>query len=601
MAFNLGDVFVTFKAKTESLDKGLQSVKHGLDNTEKNLHGFSGRSAAIMGAVAGVAQSVFTRATDMIGNSVGDAIKRVDTLNNASRTFENMGFAAADSAKAMEALKKSILGLPTPLDRAVSGMQLIASTTGNIGKAQEIFSALNNAILGFGGNAAMVDSAVVQMSQDFAAGRITGQTWLSMMNSGLGPALNALAKKMGITTDKLREGLSDGTISVAQFQDALIEMNKSGGGGLKSFEKIAKDSTAGIGTGFENMKTAVTRGMAKIIETIGSENISGTITGIGKFFESALKFVAGFIEGTVNFLKGIFKFFEDNKTTIENLAIAITGLLLPAIVAIGVKSAIAFGIYLANLAATVTATTIAAGRMALSWLLAFGPAGLIAGAIIALTALIIANWDTVKGWLSSFWSWIKEAASSAGDWIKGVFGGIGDFFSGIANGIKNAWGSVVNFFRDATNKIGGFFSSIGDAIASPFKAAFNAVSGFWNKTIGKLNFKVPSWVPGIGGKGFEMPSLPALALGTGNWPGGLVGAMNEFGPETAVLPKGTRVITADQTRRDAAGGQNVYNIHLKGVMARSESELADIMESAIQTLDRRLMGAGKPQILGGKA
>lgn len=600
MSFNIGDVFVTFKAKTESFEKGVGTVKSALGDTEKNVQKFSTKSSAMIGAVAGVVQSVFERAVNTIGSSISDAVKRVDTLKNANRTFENMGFAAADTQKAMEALKKSILGLPTPLDKAVSSMQLIASATGNVKKSQEIFSALNNAILGFGGNANMVENAVAQMSQDFSNGRISGQTWLSMINSGLGPALGALAKKMGITTGALQDGLSDGSISVASFQDALIEMNKQGGGGLKSFEKIAKDSTSGIGTGFENMKTAVTRGLAKIIEAVGSENISGAITSTGKFFEQALAFVAGFIEGTINFLKGVFNFFKDNETAIKNVALVITSLLLPAIISIGIRSAISFGIYLAGLATMTFQTAVAAARMAASWLLALGPIGLIVAAVIALAALIIANWDTVKQWFSAFWGWIKEAASGAGEFIKGVFRGIGDFFSSIGNGIKDAWGSVVNFFRDATGKIGGFFSGIGDAIASPFKAAFNAVSGFWNKTIGKLNIKVPDWVPGLGGKGFSMPSLPGLALGTAGWRGGLVGAMNEFGPETAVLPKGTKVMTAEETRRGTQAG-NVYNIHLNGIMARSESELADIMESAIQTLDRRLMGAGKHQILGGKS
>lgn len=254
----------------------------------------------------------------------------------------------------------------------------------------------------------------------------------------------------------------------------------------------------------------------------------------------------------------------------------------------------AFAAYLLGVGAVVLQTALAAARMAVSWALALGPIGLIAAAVIAVGALIIANWEVVKSWFSSLWDWIKGAASSAGDWIRGVFTGAADI-------VKGAWRSVVDFFRDAASRIGGFFANIGDAIASPFKAAFNAVSGFWNKTIGKLNIKVPDWVPGLGGKGFSMPSLPGLAMGTSNWRGGIVGAMNEFGPETAVLPKGTKVVTADETRRRSSAGGNTYNINLNGVMARSESELADIMEGAIRTLDRRLAGAGKPQLLGGRS
>lgn len=48
---------------------------------------------------------------------------------------------------------------------------------------------------------------------------------------------------MGITMGDLKEGLSQGKISVEEFQNQLIEMDTKGGGGLKSLSQIAKDST----------------------------------------------------------------------------------------------------------------------------------------------------------------------------------------------------------------------------------------------------------------------------------------------------------------------------------------------------------------------
>jgi hypothetical protein len=67
-----------------------------------------------------------------------------------------------------------------------------------------------------------------------------------------------------------------------------------------------------------------------------------------------------------------------------------------------------------------------------------------------------------------------------------------------------------------------------------YKTIFNGIASLWNNTIGKFSFKVPSWVPGIGGKGFEMPNIPMLAAG-GIVTSPTLAMIGEAGPE-AVVP-----------------------------------------------------------------
>ncbi|MCH0467125.1 tape measure protein, partial [Enterococcus faecium] len=141
------------------------------------------------------------------------------------------------------------------------------------------FKALNDGILGFGGSTDQVNEAVIQLSQSFSNGKVDAQTWNSMINAQLGPTLSAIAKKMGITMGDLKEGLSQGKISVEEFQNQLIEMDTKGGGGLKSLSQIAKDSTKGIKTSIQNAKTAVTRGVGEVIEGLNKALVDSDLGG----------------------------------------------------------------------------------------------------------------------------------------------------------------------------------------------------------------------------------------------------------------------------------------------------------------------------------
>ncbi|QBZ69888.1 tail length tape-measure protein [Enterococcus phage vB_EfaS_Ef5.1] len=292
-ASKLDGVFSSLKKTASgvgsSIKSGFGKIGSAIGSATKGVGIFLGAGA--LGAVANIGSKAF----DTVKSSIDGALNRIDTLNNSTRAFENMGVATKDITKNMDKLQEATRGLPTALDSAVSNVQLLTASTDDMGLSVDVFKAMNDAILGFGGDAQMVDSAVVQLSQSFSNGKVDAQTWNSMINSGLGPTLNALAKEMGTTTGALKEGLSSGSISVRQFQDALVKMDKEGGGGLKSLEKIAKDSTQGFGTAIANMKSAVTRGTAKMIEGLnkslekmGLPSFQEQITNTGKKFEAFL-------------------------------------------------------------------------------------------------------------------------------------------------------------------------------------------------------------------------------------------------------------------------------------------------------------------------
>lgn len=299
----------------------VQNSGNSMMNTFKGV-------ATGMGAVA-----IAAKAFDIVRGAVGDAVSRLDTLNNSSRTFANMGFSAKETSAAMDGLKSSIMGLPTPLDQAVKGVQMIAASTGDLGLSQKVFSALNDSIIGFGGSTADVNNAVLQLSQAFANGKVDAMTWNSMLNSNMGPALNAVAKKMGITTAALKDGLSSGKISVKDFQQALVDLDNNGGGGLKSLKKIALDSTSGIGTSMQNAKTAIVRGIADALTAInkglsdnGLPTIADMIQSAGNSIASVFSKLAKVIPPAIAAIAPFVKKLQPIAPLLKGLAAAFVGL-----------------------------------------------------------------------------------------------------------------------------------------------------------------------------------------------------------------------------------------------------------------------------------
>jgi hypothetical protein len=88
-----------------------------------------------------------------------------------------------------------------------------------------------------------------------------------------------------------------------------------------------------------------------------------------------------------------------------------------------------------------------------------------------------------------------------------------------------------------------------------FKTVFNGIASAWNNTVGKISFEIPKWVPGLGGKGFDMPNIPMLANG-GIVTSPTLAMIGERGPE-AVIP-----LTGPNA--GAGMGGNTVNINVNG-------------------------------------
>ena len=165
-----------------------------------------------------------------------------------------------------------------------------------------------------------------------------------------------------VSTDALGEALRKGEVSMDDFMDTIIKLNKNGTGEFKSFEEQAKNSVGGIGTSIKNMKTAVVRGVASIIQSIDEGlkdarfgGIAEIVSKIGKIAENVLKQIGQGIRKLMPTIKSIYDWIIKNQGVLKTLAVII----LSVIAAIKVYNALLLVTKAINIASSIASTVSA--------------------------------------------------------------------------------------------------------------------------------------------------------------------------------------------------------------------------------------------------
>jgi phage-related protein len=204
----------------------------------------------------------------------------------------------------------------------------------------------------------------------------------------------------------------------------------------------------------------------------------------------------------------------------------------------------------------------------------------------AFGTVFAAVWDGILLYYTTVWGVITTGISFVwNNVIKPVFEAFGTVFGKVWSGIKTAFTAVWDFIKGAIEKGKSVFTGIGTAIKDAFKEAFNFVADIWNKTIGKIGFKTPSWLGPLGGKEFKIPSIPKLAEG------GIVPATR--GGMTAIIGEGGRPERVEPldpdglSKRDKAiiamlsGGSGGSTINVYPSPGMDEVELASLVNRQI--------------------
>ena len=336
------------------------------------------------------------------------------------------------------------------------------------------------------------------------------ENWISTQGKLLGitddelrPVMGRLVKATGSVTkaqELASQAMDIAASSGKPLATVTAALEKAYGGNLTALAKLAPEYREMIkdGATFEEV-------MGKIAETTGGAATVAANTAQGQFKRLSVSLaetketigaaLLPIIEAVLPFLQAMGQWASENTTAFLIVAGVIGGIAAAIVVTNAAMTAWTAATKAFTVIQGIFNAVMAANPLVL---LAVGIAALVVGLVIAYK-----KFDAFRE--------IVDAV-----------------FSAIKTGIKGGMDAITTYLS---------------FVMGVYKAIFNGIATLWNNTIGKLSFSVPSWVPGLGGKGFDVPNIPMLAnggivtsptlamIGEGNGPEAVIplNRMNEFG------------------------------------------------------------------------
>lgn len=579
MATKIRGITVEIGGDTTGLQHSLQDVNKEIKSTQTQLKDVNKLLKMDPGNI-----DLLKQKQDLLAQSVEQTAKKLDTLKDAQTAFvENGGDINSDGYKA---LQREIASTEQALKKAKSEAA---------GFSAEI-EAARAKVDSFGQGAKNFSQATKGMSTA-AAGVLGALGGMALKSVTAADDLNTLAKQSGLTTAELQKiqyasdlvdvsmedivsAQSKLTKSMASGSEAFTTLGISttnADGSLRSSNEVFYETLAALGQVTNETERDV---LAMELFGKGAASLSGIIDDGGAslkaYGDEAER--AGLImsQDTLDGLNAVNDQIDELKAKaaaeIANTGAKAMEALLPIFDKVVDKiSAVLDWIggldegtlkMILTIAGVVAAISPIAGiigsisgavsgflgflpklQTAFSSVLSFAAANpmlVIAGAVAALVALVIANWDKVKPVLDTVWDYIKKM-------INGMLG-------------------LVNKLIDGINGL---------------------IAG-----LNMIHFDLPSWVPGIGGKSFginipTIPHIPLLAEGGVLSSGSAI--VGERGAELLTVGNGSATVqplTNNYTTNNYQQGTPNISVNFTGSLA----QLARVLQPEIVAESARVGG-----------
>lgn len=514
------------KGITDNLDAGAATAKlAGQLNLTKEV---SQRAGQIAGEVY----------RDNFGQSIPEVNAAIASVG------QNMLNLNTASTEAIKGITEQALGLASTFDKDVNEVIRAGGVlvkTGLADNATQAMDQMTRAFQSGGDIAGDLLETIIEYSPQFKKLGFDGATALGVLSSMLkagardGDVVADVFKEFGLRAIDTAQLTTDGYNMIGLSADSMRQKIAAGGEGasqamnevlraLQNMTDPVAQNAAGValfGTQWEDtlrailprldltesgltdiegatdrMNTAAADSAANGIESV-RRSMEGWVTSMTNA-EGPLGAISSWALGTGEWVIPL----------LGNIGMIIAGMSAMNFAAIGTAAGVV-GSWIAMAAASVANAII----MAASWLLAFWPIALIIVAVAGLTALIVANWDTIKQWTidtwNAVWKWvsdritdIKTIVQVAINWIvqrwedlKAIPGKVGNWFKEVGAAAKNKLNELVDWIKGIPGKIVGALGDLGRLL---FNAGKKIIQGLWDGLKAMWN-SVTDWVGDIAG------------------------------------------------------------------------------------------------------
>ena len=360
-----------------------------------------------------------------------------------------------------------------------------------------------------------------------AVGRIFGDKGLEIFDK--------IVAAVTAAGDAIKNVFSGGNMDAARQKIESI-FGAKGTAVFDGFIRAAQTVGSAIGSLVGFITEHVVPVAEQVLGVIVSDVIPGIVGGIQQaapvimqIVQSIAGFIAGIIPVMGGFIAGIMPVISEIITFVQTNVLPIVQQIFSFIVST-VLPAIASGVQF--LATTITA---------------------VLSAVLPVVQTVFTTiWNIIQPIMQQILSVVQAVLPSVLAQFQNVFSTIGSIVSGLASVLSGLIQFITGVFSgnwaQAWEGIKSVFSGVWEALTGIAKGVINGIINVINGAISGLNsIKIPDWVPVVGGKGVNIPTIPTFARGTARTPSTFIAG--EKGPELITNAPGMTVYTAERTQK----------------------------------------------------